>query len=114
MYQYLIKTVISAIVLVAASEISKRFPLIGALLISLPLVSILALIWLWLDTGDKEAVAALSINVFWLVIPSLVLFISLPVLLKKIAFGWSLAISAGFTIGAYYLTLLIMKALGKS
>ena len=84
MYQYLIKTVISAVVLVAASEMSKRFPLIGALLISLPLVSILALIWLWLDTGDKEAVAALSINVFWLVIPSLVLFISLPVLLKKL------------------------------
>jgi len=112
MYQYIIKTVISAVVIVAVSEISKRSTLIGGILVSLPVVSILALVWLWLDTGSKESVASLSRNVFWMVLPSLVLFISLPLLLKKMGFGWAMALSALLTIGAYYLMILILNALG--
>lgn len=112
MYQYIIKTVISAVVIVAVSEISKRSSLIGGILVSLPVVSILALVWLWLDTGSKESVASLSRNVFWMVLPSLVLFISLPLLLKKMGLGWAMALSALLTIGAYYLMILILNALG--
>ena len=79
----ILKFVISAAVLVAVSELSKRSSLVGGLLASLPLTSLLAFIWLWRDTHDSGKIAALSTSIFWLVLPSLVLFIVLPVLLKR-------------------------------
>lgn len=79
----IIKFALSAAVLVAVSEIAKRSSLLGGLLASLPLTSLLAFVWLWQDTRDTQKVAALSNSILWLVIPSLVLFIALPVLLKR-------------------------------
>lgn len=86
MWQYIIKIGVTALVVVAVSEIAKRSPLWAALLASLPLTSLLAFVWLYLDTGDTERVAALSHNILWLVLPSLVLFVLLPLLLRA---GWN-------------------------
>ncbi len=108
MSQYIIKTLVSLAIIIAVSEISKRSTLIGGILISLPFVSILAMLWLWLDTRDKARVAQFSSSVFWLVIPSLVLFISFPVLIKKLDFGWALLGSSVLTIAAYYLMVLVL------
>lgn len=74
---------LSAAVIVAVSEIAKRSSLLGGLLASLPLTSLLAFVWLWQDTRDAQKVAALSNSILWLVLPSLVLFLVLPVLLKR-------------------------------
>jgi hypothetical protein len=79
----IVKFAISAALIVAVSEISKRSSLIGGLFASLPLVSLLAMIWLYHDTRDTQKVAALSSSIFWLVLPSLALFIALPALLKR-------------------------------
>jgi hypothetical protein len=79
----ILKFGISAAVIVGVSEISKRSSFVGGLLASLPLVSILALIWLYNDTRDAQKAAALSTSIFWLVLPSLALFIALPLLLKQ-------------------------------
>lgn len=102
MWQYVLKVALTAAVVVAVSEIAKRSTLWAALLASLPLTSLLAFIWLWIETGDGEKVAALSQGIFWLVIPSLALFILLPVLLRA---GWgfwaSLGVSAVATAAAY-------------
>lgn len=76
----LVKVLLSALVLVAVSEASKRSTLVGGLLASLPLTSILAFIWLYRDTRDPQAISALSMSIFGLVIPSLVLFLALPFL----------------------------------
>jgi hypothetical protein len=108
MIQYLIKTAITLIIIIAASIIAKKSSLIGGILVSLPVVSILAMMWLWVDTKSKAKVAQFSISVFWLVIPSLVLFISLPLLLKKLDFGWAMLISCGLTIVAYYLMVILL------
>lgn len=79
------------------SEVSKRSTMLGGLLASLPLASYLAMIWLWIDTRHTAKIAALSTSIFWLVLPSLVLFLLLPVLLKaKMSFFSSLAISVMF------------------
>jgi hypothetical protein len=68
---YLIaKALLSGIIIVAASEAAKRSPTYGALLVSLPLISIFAMVWLWRDTGDNERRAALSEGTFWLVLPT--------------------------------------------
>jgi hypothetical protein len=70
---YVIKVVVSAGLVVAISELSKRSAVAGALLASVPLVSVLAMIWLYVDTRDSAHVAAASRSVFWLVLPSLAL-----------------------------------------
>ena len=85
------------------SEIAKRSSFVGALLASIPLVSVLAMIWLYVDTKDVEKVGALSTSVFWFVLPSLVLFVSLPILLKQgLNFYFSISVSIGLTALCYW------------
>ena len=96
---YAIKIAITTILIVAISEISKRNSLVGAVLASIPLVSVLAMFWLYIDTGDSTKVSNLSSSIFWLVLPSLTLFLTLPILLKlELHFYWAIAISIGLTI----------------
>lgn len=103
MLQGAVKILITAILIVAIAEAAKRSSLIAALIASLPLTSILAIIWLWNDTGDSEQIASLAQSIFWLVLPSLVFFVALPVLLRSEWTFWpSLAISAGLTAATYF------------
>lgn len=102
MWQYVLKIVLSAVVLVAVAEIAKRSSFWGAALASLPLTSLLAFVWLFLDSGEVQKVAALSQGIFWLVLPSLVLFVALPLLLRiGVGFWLSLAFSCLATAVAY-------------
>jgi len=80
-----IKAVISGIVVAAVSEIAKRYPGLGGLIASLPLVSVLGMIWLWRDKPDAANMAAHSTGTFWFVLPSLPMFLLIPALLKT---GW--------------------------
>ena len=100
---YLIaKALVSGVVIVAASEAAKRSPTYGALLISLPLISILAMVWLWRDTGDSERIAALSESTFWLVLPTLPMFLVLPAMLRHgFAFWIALSVSCALTVALY-------------
>ena len=90
MVYYAIKIVISALVIVAVSEIAKRSTWMAALLASLPLTSLLAFIWLYWETGDTARIARLSLDILWLVVPSLALFIALPLALRA---GWNFWLS---------------------
>jgi hypothetical protein len=106
MIYYLIKLFITAVLIVVISEISRKSTFAGALLASVPLVSVLAMLWLYIDTRDVVKISALSMSVFWLVLPSLALFVSLPVLLKLgINFYLSMGAAIGLTVGCYWLTL---------
>ncbi len=113
MIYYLTKTAITTLLIVAISEIAKRSSFAGALLASIPLVSVLAILWLYVDTKDVEKVSALSTSVFWLVLPSLALFITLPLLLKQgLDFYLSLSIAIGITVGLYWLMVTILNYYG--
>ena len=93
----------TTILIVAISEIARRSSLIGAILASVPLVSVLAMIWLYIDTKDVNKVSALASSVFWLVLPSLALFLVLPLLLKHgMNFYLSLGISVAITVVCYF------------
>jgi hypothetical protein len=110
MAYYIVKVFITAILVVLISEISKRSSLIGAISASLPIVSILAFIWLYIDTKSVGKISDLSIGIFWLVIPSLSLFLVLPLLLKfRINFYASLMISCAIMISLYFTMLSILK-----
>lgn len=113
MAYYLVKIAITTILIVLISEIAKRSSLIGAILASVPLVSVLAMIWLYIDTRDVGKVSTLSGSVFWLVLPSLALFVALPLLLKYgINFYISMGISIVITIGCYFLMITILNYFG--
>ncbi len=100
---YLLKIAVTTVLIVVISEVAKRSSLIGAILASVPLVSVLAMIWLYVDTKDVAKVSALASSVFWLVLPSLALFLSLPLLLKHgLNFYLSLGISVAVTVVCYF------------
>lgn len=102
MYWIFFKFALSAALLVAASELGRRSSALGALLISLPLVSVLGMVWLYTDTQDTERVAQVSSGVFWLTLPSLPMFLLIPLLLRS---GWpfygALATGIALTVGLY-------------
>ena len=109
----IIKVIITSLLIVAVSELSKRSSLFGALLASLPLISVLAILWLYIDTKDVGKVADLASSVFWLVIPSLVFFISLAILLKKeFNFYLSMGLSASVTAGCYFIMIALLTRYG--
>ncbi|BDZ74373.1 hypothetical protein GCM10025856_20920 [Methylophaga marina] len=104
MWYFITKITVNALLIVAISEIAKRSSLMGAVLASVPLVSVIAMIWLYQESGDTAKVISLASDIVWLVLPSLVLFIALPILLKhEFGFYLSLGISIALTVVAYFL-----------
>ena len=94
MVQYIVKVILTAILVVAISEAAKRWTLAGAIIASLPLTSLLAIIWLYIDTKNMESIQALSYGIFWMVIPSLAFFLVLPLFSRwGLSFWPSLGVS---------------------
>ena len=111
---YVLKVLISALAIVGITELSKRSGTFwGGVLASLPLTSLLAFVWLYSDTGDVTQIAGLSWAIFWLVLPSLTLFVSLPVLLHRgFSFPIALCIAIVAMVAAYIVTALIVRRFG--
>ena len=98
----LLKALLSGAIIAIASEVARRSSLLGAVIVSLPLTSILAAIWLYRDTSDVEEVAALSWSILWVVVPSLLFFVVLPVALRGgVGFWPSLALACAVTAIGY-------------
>ncbi|MFN3575035.1 MAG: DUF3147 family protein [Phenylobacterium sp.] len=83
MLYLLLKAAISGVIIALASEVARRFSGWGALIASLPLVSILGMIWLWRDTSDPQRLADHAQATFWFVLPSLPMFLLVPLLLRR-------------------------------
>jgi hypothetical protein len=100
-----VKAALSGVLAAAISEIAKRSPAFGALVASLPLISIMAVIWLWRDTGDQQRIASHMEATFWYVLPSLPMFLVVPAMLRSgISFWASLAAGCALTVVLYLLT----------
>ena len=97
-----LKAILSGLLIAVVSETAKRSPALGALIVSLPLISIISMIWIWHDTHDPERLAAHAQATFWYVLPSLPMFLLLPALLRAgIGFYPALALGCGLTIILY-------------
>lgn len=113
MVYYALKIIISALLIVAISEIAKRSTGFAALVASLPLTSLLAFVWLHMEATPTERIAELSSQIFWLVLPSLVLFLALPFLLKQgLSFWLSLGLAATATAACYLAMLPVLRRMG--
>jgi hypothetical protein len=113
MLYLLAKAAISGILVALASEVARRSPGWGALIVSLPLVSLLSFIWLWRDTQDPERIAALSYGAFWFFLPSMPLFLALPALLRAgLSFWTALLAACALTVALYFGMTLLAPRLG--
>ena len=108
-----IKAALSGVIIAIVSEVARRSPALGALIVSLPLVSILAFIWLWQDSGDTQRVAALAQSTFWYVLPTLPMFLVMPAMLRGgIGFWTTLAACCALTFVLYLVTVWVLGKFG--
>jgi hypothetical protein len=104
MVQLIIKALISGVIIAVVSEVAKRQPGFGALIASLPLVSILGMIWLWRGGQPVLSLADHVEATFWFVLPSLPMFLLIPLMLRRgVGFWQALAAGCAVTIGLYLL-----------
>ena len=109
MFYLILKAALSGVIIAAISEIARKSPGFGALVASLPLISILGMIWLWRDTHDPVRMASHVEATFWYVLPSLPMFLLIPTLLRRgVGFWPALLAGCALTIGLY----LVMMAVG--
>lgn len=88
------KILISAVIIALATELSNYHRILAAILISMPIISILSFIWIYLDTQDTQKISLMSIDIVWYVTASLPFFFILPQLIKMgLSFWLSLSIS---------------------
>lgn len=107
---YLIKILVTAVLVASISELSKRFSFLASVLASIPLTSFLAFLWIYIERKNVEEVATLSIEVFYLVIPSLAFFVILPILLRYgFGFYMSLVIDSALTFLTYLAYLKVFR-----
>lgn len=106
MLYFVLKAAISGVLIAAISTLSKRYPGFGALIASLPLISVLGMIWLWRDRPDAENMAHHATATFWFVLPSLPMFLVIPALLKTGINFW-VALIAGCLLTIVLYSLMI-------
>jgi hypothetical protein len=108
-----VKAALSGIIIAVVSEVARRQPALGALIVSLPLISILGILWLWHDTGDAERIAAHAQATFWYVLPTLPMFLLVPALLRGGVNFWA-AMGAGcaLTVALYLVMIWLLTRFG--
>lgn len=102
MLQLALKAAVSGMLIAVASTLARRYPGFGALIASLPLVSVLGMLWLWAEKPDPENMAAHAGATFWYVLPSLPMFLLMPFMLRHgVGFWQSLAAGCALTVALY-------------
>ena len=97
MMEFLVRAMLSGVIVAAVAMIARKSPAAGALIMSLPLLSILAMIWLWHDTGDRDRLADHAEATFFYVLPTLPIFLLVPWMLRQGQNFW-LTLLAGCTV----------------
>lgn len=106
---FLFKTFITALLIAGISEVSKRFTFVASLLTALPITSILIFIWIYVEQKDVQKISNVSLEVFYLVIPSLAFFILLPYLLKRLPFFPAMGVNMVLTFFVYVAYIKILR-----
>lgn len=102
----LIRAILSGILVAVIALVSRRNPGVGGLIASLPLVSVLGMVWLWRDTGDREALATYIGSAFWYFLPTIPMFIFMPPMLRG---GVNVWVTLGTGIAVTMLLYLVMN-----
>ncbi|MGM9516844.1 DUF3147 family protein [Roseateles sp. DB2] len=106
------KYLITAGLVVGISELAKRSERLGGLVAALPLVTLLTLVWLYLERQPSERIANHAWYTFWYVLPTLPMFLAFPWMLGRWGFWGALAGSAALTVLCFVLTAWAARPLG--
>lgn len=106
------KYLITAGLVVFISEIAKRSDKLGGFIAALPLITLLTLVWLYIEQQPEEKIANHAYYTFWYVIPTLPMFLLFPYLLLKLGFWMTMGICIVFTVICFGLFALLMKGFG--
>ncbi len=107
------KALLSGLVVALVSETARRNAALGALFASLPLISVLGMIWIWRDTGDIDRLSLHSSATFWYVLPSLPMFLAMPLLWRHgVAFWPGLGLGCLLTVALYIAMVAALSRLG--
>jgi uncharacterized membrane protein (GlpM family) len=106
------KYLVTAAVVVAASEAAKRNDRFGGLIAALPLVTLMALVWLHSENQSPEKIANHARYTFWYVVPTLPMFLAFPLLMPRIGFWPSMAASIVITVACFALFAIVMRRFG--
>lgn len=110
---FLIRALLSGLIIATIAALGRKAPALAALVASLPLISILGMIWLWRDTGDSALLASHAEATFWYVLPSLPMFLLIPLMLRAGQNFWvSLGAGILLTIVLYLATIGIAARFG--
>lgn len=113
MWQLAAKALLSGALIVAIAEIGKRLPTLAALIASLPLVSVLGMMFLWHARPDAENMAVHAEATFWYVLPSLPMFLAIPAMLRHgVPFWLALALGCALTLVLYLAMMQVGPRLG--
>ncbi len=105
---FLVRALLSGVLVAIIALVARRSPGLGGLIAAIPLVSTLAMIWIWVDTQDREAVAAFSLSAFWYFLPTVPMFVIIPLLLRQ---GTDFWLALGCGVGVTMLFFLAMSRL---
>jgi uncharacterized membrane protein (GlpM family) len=106
------KYLITAAVVVLVSEVAKRSDRLGGLLAALPLVTVLALIWLYVERQPQSKIANHAWYTFWYVVPTLPMFLTFPLLLPRLGFWPTLLACLVITVVCFWLFALLVRRFG--
>ncbi|MBM3364502.1 MAG: DUF3147 family protein [Betaproteobacteria bacterium] len=106
------KYLLSAGVVVLASEVAKRSDKLGGLIAALPLVTVLALIWLHVENQPKEKLSNHAWYTFWYVLPTLPMFLAFPFLYQRISFWLTLICCVAITLVCFAALAYLLRPFG--
>jgi len=106
------KYFLTAAVIVLVSEVAKRSDKFGALLAALPMVTVLTLIWLYVENQSQEKIANHAWYTFWYVLPTLPMFLVFPFLLPRFGFWTTLLLCVGLTMLCFALFAALVRRFG--
>ena len=106
------KYLISAGVVVVISEVAKRSGKLGGLMAALPLITLLSMVWMYIEQAPEAKIAEQAFFTFWYVIPTLPMFLVFPFLLARFGFWLSMGIGAALTITCFFVFSLVLRQFG--
>jgi uncharacterized membrane protein (GlpM family) len=106
------KYAITALLVVLISEVAKRSDKLGALVAAFPLVTVLAMIWLYVEHQPAEKISNHAWYTFWYVLPTLPMFLVFPFLLSRLGFWGALAAGAIIAVVCFSVLAVVMKRFG--
>lgn len=113
MLYFIVKAAVSGLIVAVVAEVARRSPAFSALVAALPLISIMAVVWLWWDTGDNARIASQLQTTFWYVLPSLPMFLVVPALLRGgVGFWPALGAGCAMTILLFLITAWMLARFG--